>query len=275
MPPIIQLLRIQQWGKNIFIFFPLLFAGQLFIPAQLEKACLAFVIFSLMASALYIMNDIMDKNTDANHPTKCTRPIASGSVPTYMGYSIIGILILVIIRMGTYMPDVLPMLGVYAVVMFGYNIGLKNIAILDMFIVAMGFVLRLFVGSDAVNIPYNPWIASIVFSLILFFIITKRRQEMIMVGSHLRKSLQKYSVQSLDIFMTLTATSSIILYTLYATLQNPALLITIPYAVFAIMRYIVLLDTVENKDLATTSLKDTPTQINIILYMGTLIYILA
>lgn len=271
---ILKVLRPKHWIKNVFVFGPVVFSHQFLLAEPLVKSGLAFIIFSLMASALYIFNDIMDRQSDAKHPSKKHRPIASGRISVPTAYGIIAILALISAGGIYILPDILPMLGVYIIMIILYSIWLKNIAVVDICIVASGFVLRTFVGGDAIGVPHSNWMSITVFCLALFLIVTKRRQELIRVGHTMRQSLQQYTVSVLDKFIILSAGATFVFYTLFVALNKPQMAPSVPFVLFGLMRYILLLENKNTEDPTDTLTQDIPILLNAVLWGVSVLFVL-
>lgn len=263
---IFKCLRPKQWVKNVFVFGPVVFSHQFLYTEALLKSLLAFAIFCCTASALYIFNDIWDKKSDAEHPTKKHRPITSGKISIFMAWGVIVILALMAAVGIIILPSILPMLSVYILMIIGYSIWLKHIAVVDICIVASGFVLRTFVGADAIGVVHSNWMSITVFCLALFLITTKRHQELIQVGNTARQSLQHYTVSVLNKFVILSASATFIFYVLYVALAKPQMAISVPFVLFGLMRFMLLLENKNNEDPTETLIKDIPILCNAVLW---------
>jgi len=240
----LKILRPKQWVKNLLLFVPLVFAAPSleWLVANLPRVVIAFVSFSLLASAVYVFNDIHDLERDKLHPVKRKRPLPSGQV-SVVGAIVLGLLsavgsLLLGLRLG---PTFLAVLALYALNNLLYSLVLKNWQLLDIFSIAFGFVLRVFAGAQAIDVPVSTYLFLTVFFLALFLAIGKRRYEVLLLGdegSNHRSSLRHYSVYYLDQIMNISATLTLVVYTLY-TLEgsHPMLVLTVPVVVFGLFRY--------------------------------------
>ena len=202
---IIKLMRPHQYIKNIFIFLPLFFALKITDTPLLIDATIAFIAFSLAASAIYILNDYHDIEEDRQHPKKKNRPLASGAIDKKEAIVTMGILLTAgFSLMASLSLQATGILAIYVVVNIAYSFYLKHIAILDVVIIAVGFVLRLFVGSASTDIPLSMWIVIMTFLLALFMALAKRRDDVLIyleTGKKMRKVIDGYNLQFLDIAM--------------------------------------------------------------------------
>jgi len=181
----VELLRSKQWIKNFFVFGALIFARKFLELDSLFKVCLVFAFFCLVSSSIYILNDIFDRNEDKNHPEKKNRPIASGRVALPIAWLLAGILGVVGIIGGFWLNQLvgITLLG-YFVLNFCYSTVLKHIVILDVIVVAVGFVLRVVAGAAAILVPVSPWILIATFLLALFLALAKRRHEILLLAEN-------------------------------------------------------------------------------------------
>lgn len=245
----LKLIRPKHYVKNLFIFAPLFFAAQL---TQLEiviPTILAFFAFSITASAVYVFNDFFDIKNDRQHPEKKHRPLASGVISKKQ--AIFLMLLLLSIGLAT-----VSMVSSEATVIFigyllmnvAYSIRLKQIALIDVCIVAIGFVLRLFIGASVAQIHLSPWIVIITFLLALFMALAKRRDDVLIymeTGKKMRKVIDGYNLQLLDTSMGIMASVVIVAYVIYTTsaelvarLGNEYVYLTSLFVILAMMRYL-------------------------------------
>ena len=274
------IIRPKQYIKNIFILLPLFFAGQITNSELLVNALVAFVAFSLSASAVYILNDYKDIKEDRKHPKKKFRPLASGLISKNIALSLMIILLIVgLTLMATISTKALVILSIYVILNIGYSFKLKRIALLDVTIIAIGFVLRLFVGSFAYEIPLKIWIVIMTFLLALFLALAKRRDDIqifIRSGSKMRKSVDGYNLQLIDGTMMVMSAVVIVTYLLYTTsqeiiekFQNENLYLTTLFVIFGLMRYLQITLVEKNSGSPTDIvLKDTIMQINLVLWLS-------
>ena len=200
----ISLFRIKQWSKNAFIFLPLFFGRKLTNMYDFSNTILAFFAFSLVASAIYCLNDLLDVEDDRLHPKKCKRPIASGFISENLAKILIFLLLLlsVYILFKAHLPiQVGYMIFLYFVINIAYCLKLKQIAIIDVMIISIGFVLRLFVGASASDVKLSHWIVVMTFLLALFLAFAKRRDDCMIFlrsGVKLRSNILRYSSEYIN-----------------------------------------------------------------------------
>jgi 4-hydroxybenzoate polyprenyltransferase len=282
MIPLLKALRPHQWIKNFFVLAALVFSKHVLEPAYITKAGLAFVSFCLVSSAVYLFNDIRDREIDRNHPEKRHRPIASGAlgVSTAFFISVILALLAFWLAFGVQLHFG-GILVAYALLNIGYSFGLKHVVILDVMIIASGFLLRAIGGALAIEVEISSWFILCTMLLALFLGFVKRRQELTLLdhqaGQH-RRSLEDYSAQFLDQAIAIVTSGAFVSYALYTMspevtekLGTPHLNLTIPFVIYGLLRYLYL---VYNKgqggDTATTLLRDFPLQMACLLWLITL-----
>ena len=286
MNAIFTIIRPKQYVKNVFVLLPLFFAGQITNTALLVNALVAFVAFSLSASAVYIFNDYKDIKEDRKHPKKKYRPLASGLISKNTALLLMTILLIISFTlMAMISLKALVILSIYVVLNIIYSLKLKRIALLDVTIIAIGFVLRLFVGSFAYEISLEIWIVIMTFLLALFMALAKRRDDVLIfvkTGSKMRKSIDGYNMQLIDGAMLVMASIVIVSYILYTTsqeiiekFQNENLYLTTLFVIFGVMRYLQL-TFVEKSSGSPTEiiLKDTIMQINLVLWISSFVWII-
>jgi 4-hydroxybenzoate polyprenyltransferase len=257
-------MRPKQWTKNLAIFVGIVFAQRLFTLSSLERACVAFVVFCLASSFIYIFNDLVDLENDRQHPVKRLRPLASGALPVSWAIAAMGALLLACAGLTTLVftvpggnPDIFASLGgsnilfaltlaSYLVLMVLYSVRLKHVVLLDVFIIASGFVLRILAGAVVIPVEISPWLYLVTILLSLFLALNKRRHELVLLqgqaSSH-RQILKEYSLPLLDQMITIVSASTLMAYSLY-TFQGPTgnhrLMITIPLVLYGMFRYLYL-----------------------------------
>ena len=295
MYSLIQLLRPKHWFKNVFVLFPLLFSGALWTPNVWTSVLIcvfATACFCSWSSAVYILNDISDIESDRQHPRKCNRPIASGavSIPTGIIVCILLVLIPFAALTGLYFlreefqKQVLYFSIVGAAYLTNsiiYDFWFRKQALLDVFSIALGFVLRILGGCAIILAVPSQWILICGWSMALFMGFGKRRMECVEADSEYRSSLQIYSPQFLDVLLGVTATCSLLSYMLYTVSQDTVnlhgtscLIYTVPFVFYGIFRY--LLDSMSGKHDGPVDAiaSDKPLIICIILWLATAIGIL-
>ena len=246
---IIKLMRPQQYIKNLFIFLPLFFALKITDVTLLLNDFIAFVAFSITASAIYILNDYHDIEEDRQHPRKKYRPLASGEISKAQAVRIMGILATVgFVLMAVLSLQAVGILTIYVLLNIAYSFYLKHVAILDVAIIAIGFVLRLFIGAAVTNIELSMWIVVMTFLLALFMALAKRRDDVLIymeTGKKMRKVIDGYNLQFLDTAMAIMASVVIVAYTIYTTspdvierFHTQYLYLTSLFVILGIMRYL-------------------------------------
>lgn len=255
----LKLLRPKQWSKNLLVFAALLFATKIQDPRSVMLAVMAFFAMCLVSSAVYVANDLRDIEKDRAHPKKRLRPLASGKVKPAAGI-VVGLLCVVFAAallwgMGFVPPaDMTPVKNsfavviVYVILQIIYNSGAKAIAVLDVFFIAMGFVLRAVLGAAAIQKPISAWLLLCTGALALLLGFSKRRHEYIWQGdkrTESRKSLAGYSKESLDVLVAMSATAAALTYGIYAlqsqTAQmHHALFLTTIFVVYGVCRYVLI-----------------------------------
>ena len=286
MRNIFTLTRPHQYVKNLFIFLPLFFAGQLTDLELLLNVCTAFVAFSVTASAIYILNDFQDIEEDRQHPKKKYRPLAQGNVSKKNALFLMSILFIVgISMMATLSLTAFGILSAYITLNIGYSYYLKHIAILDVTIIAIGFVLRLFVGSKVTEVPLSTWIVIMTFLLALFMALAKRRDDVhlfLKTGTKMRQVTGSYNLKFTDGMMIVLASAVIVTYVLYTTsieviqrMQSEYLYLTSLFVILGFMRYLQLAF-VENDSSSPTMifLNDKFIQITILAWTFSYVWII-
>jgi len=286
MKNLIYLIRPHHYIKNIFILLPLFFSGQFTNTDQLLNGLIAFAAFSLSASAIYIFNDYKDINYDRKHPKKRNRPLASDLIKKNTAiFLMITLLIIGFLLMGSVNKDSLIVLTIYVLLNILYSLKLKRIALLDITIIAIGFVLRLFAGSFSYNVTLEISIVIMTFLLALFLALAKRRDDVLIFnqsGTKTRKSMDGYNLQLIDGNILVMSAIIIVAYLQYTTtfeiiekFDNENLYLTSLFVIFGIMRYLQI-TFVEKKSGSPTEviLKDKIMQINLILWILSFVWII-
>lgn len=250
---ILRLTRPKQWIKNMFVFIPMFFGGELFDLHSVWLAVLTFFAFSLVASSIYCYNDIVDVDADRHHPVKCLRPIASGEVSIRLGYILMtltfclgmGVLLLLPPEV---MSPVMAVMVFYYVLNLAYCSKLKQFAILDVCIVAFGFVLRILAGGFACELALSNWIVIMTFLLTLFMSFAKRRDDVLRMnstGEAPRKNTVRYNLTFINQAITITASVTLVCYIMYCVspevserFDTPYLYLTFVFVLLGLLRYI-------------------------------------
>lgn len=251
----IVLLRPQQWIKNFFIFIPLFFSGHLWDLDYLLPTFMMFIAYSFAASGIYCFNDIYDAEVDKLHPDKCKRPIASGVVRKGEGYLMMvlcfGLSFLFIINNlnnGNIRLVSCGVIAFYILMNIAYCIRLKHIAIVDVFIIAVGFVLRIIAGGVCTGIYLSHWIVLMVFLLALFLAFAKRRDDVVMyeeTGSLMRRNIERYNLTFMNQVIGIEASIMMVCYIMYTVspevierFQNKYIYMTSVFVLAGVIRYL-------------------------------------
>jgi 4-hydroxybenzoate polyprenyltransferase len=247
--PFILAMRPKQWTKNLLVFAALVFSERLFEPRYILDVVIAFVCFCLASGAVYILNDLRDRESDRRHPVKRFRPIASGQVSQEQA-TVLAVVAAVAALGGAFFltPAFAAIVAGYMALNVAYSMYLKHIVIVDVFAISAGFVLRAAGGAIVLAVPVSPWLYVCTVVLSLFIGFGKRRNELTLLeedaGAH-RKNLDEYSEPLLDQFIIVTAGATIMAYSLYTFVadnlpENHLMMITIPMVIYGIFRYLYL-----------------------------------
>jgi len=270
-------MRPRQWTKNVFIFAALVFDKQLFVVNSLLRTIAGFVLFCLISSAVYIFNDLADIEADRKHPKKKNRPIPSGQLS--IGAAWVAGILLVVAALGfgwLIAPAFTGVMFLYFLINLAYSKWLKHIPIVDVLMLAAGFVLRVGAGVTLIDVErFSPWLYVVMTLLSLFLGFGKRRAELVLLtddaGSH-RKVLDGYTIPLLDQYIMIVSGTTIVAYSLYTfsapnVPANHSMMLTIPFVVYAIFRYLYLIH-VEDEGGAPEEilLTDRPFQIAMVLW---------
>jgi 4-hydroxybenzoate polyprenyltransferase len=250
-PTLLKAMRPKQWAKNVFVFAGLFFDGKALDAVWVWRSTVAFVLFSLVSSAVYLVNDLADIEKDRVHPTKRLRPLASGALRPAVARTTAAALLIVSIPAAFLLEPAFggALLG-YATIMFLYSAYLKNVVIVDVMTVAAGFVLRVYGGTVVVQVlRFSPWLYVCTTLGALFIALNKRRHELVLLAENAnghRSSLQDYSVPFLDEMTALVASSALVTYSFYTFSApnvpvNHAMMLTIPFVIYGIFRYMYLI----------------------------------
>ena len=276
----IKLVRPQQWIKNLFVLAPLIFARELFLIEPVTLALRAFAAFCLTASAVYIVNDIIDVDADRAHPRKRHRPLPSGTLSLATALILLGLIVIADILLVWGMNDqFLLIVATYFLINLAYTFKLKEVFLLDVFIIAAGFMLRVLGGAYAISVQVSSWIILCTLFISLFLGFAKRRGEIIVMQSvgafPERKVLQHYKVSVIDQMLTITAAGTVISYALYTVAPRTVeifgtdkLIYTTVFVMYGIFRYMHLIHTteaVENPSAVVST--DFPIIANVILWI--------
>src|SRR5258708_6937734 len=276
----LRLLRPKDWAKNLFLFLPLFFGGEIFHLQKIAIVLWGVLAFSCIASSIYIINDYRDREDDRKHPVKCKRPLASGQVSPTAALIICALLIIAGFGLAWWIRDkFLFVLCIYFLINLGYSLGLKNIPILDIMILAIGFVLRIKAGSVISYVPLSEWIVIMIFLLAVFMAIGKRRDDVLLKlssGTDMRKSIKGYNLEFLNVLLALVCAVIIVAYFMYTMspevehrMNTNRLYYTCLFVMGGIMRYLQIIYVTADSGSPTKILyKDRFIQVVIILWIA-------
>lgn len=235
---LIKLMRPKQWIKNFFVLAPLIFAGEFTNLASIKESFIALLLFSLASSATYILNDYHDIELDRKHPVKShKRPLASGQVKKYQALILLLLIYAILVFSYIHVADVILVISGYLLLNLAYTFFLKHQPVIDIFTIAIGFVLRVYAGAVALSIPVSSWMFVTTLCLALYLASIKRRQELIQTDHNGRKVLKHYSISLIDRYAEMSATGALLFYSLFVMTARPELIITIPFVLYGLFRY--------------------------------------
>ena len=287
---LLKTMRPKQWTKNVFVWAALIFDVKLFDRDPFLRTLATFILFCLISSAVYIINDLVDIGKDRRHPRKRNRPLASGALSPR--FAVIGAAIIVVGSLpaalavdraaGHTAPLVTLILYGYLALMIAYSFRLKNIVIVDVLTISAGFVLRVAAGVVAVNaIRFSPWMYVCMVLLALFLALGKRRQEIVLLEGNsgdTRKILEEYNLRFLDEMLALVSSTTVMAYSLYTFSApnlppNHLMMLTIPFVLYALFRYLYLIHVKGETDPPdVVVLKDRPLQVDLLLF-GLIVFV--
>ena len=238
-----QEIRPHQWVKNLLIFAPIVFVGQLLNWLLLERTILAFVSFCLIASSVYVLNDIFDLKEDRQHSKKRNRPLASGEINLIEAKILSFFLFIFGIGLAYYVSQVfLVILLFYFAFNFFYSWRLKHLVVLDLMMVAAMYLIRVYAGAVVINVPVSNWLLLTTLFIALFIAIAKRRTEIVANQNNgdiaTRRVLSDYSVQFLDYLLIITNVATLVFYALYAMTRGGLFVWSILFVIYAMFRYL-------------------------------------
>jgi decaprenyl-phosphate phosphoribosyltransferase len=245
----LKLMRLKQYTKNLFVFIPPFFAGIMFQEGVLLQELVAFVSFSLVASAIYILNDYIDIDKDRLHPQKRTRPLASGVVSVRQASLLFISCLLSGLTLAYFLDSTfLLVLAVYFVMNLFYSLSLKKISLVDISIIAIGFLLRIFAGAVVEDIIVSKWLIMMTFLLALLMGLAKRRDDVLIkdsTGQEMRKSIQGYNIVFTNVAMVFLASVTVVAYIMYtvspeviARIGSENIYLTSFFVIMGILRYL-------------------------------------
>lgn len=287
--PVIRIVRPRQWVKNFFVFIPLFFGGQMSNTALLLDALTTFIAFSLAASSIYCLNDIVDVEADRQHPVKCHRPIASGQVSVSAAYALMAIMLILSMTVcpmlkGRSMAVEAVVLG-YWIMNIAYCVWLKNFAIIDVCLIAFGFVLRILAGGLATGIEPSNWLVLMTFLLTLFLSFAKRRDDVLRMeatGKPPRKNTIRYNLTFINQAITISASITLVCYIMYtvspevtARFNSHYIYLTTIFVLVGLLRYIqIAVVDKQSGDPTKIILRDRFTQLVVLAWMASFLFII-
>ncbi len=249
---VLRLIRPKQWIKNVIVLLPVFFGGELFSVSDVLDAIIAMASFCFAASSIYCLNDIVDVADDRRHPVKCYRPLASGAISVRTGYTLMILMIVLsmatLLLLPTHNAEAAGIVMFYWLLNIAYCVYLKQHAIIDVCIVAFGFVLRLLVGGVATEITLSKWIVLMTFLLMLFLSFAKRRDDVVRMnetGRAPRKNTIRYNLTFINQAITMTASVTLVCYVMYtvspevqANYHSEYLYLTSIFVLLGLLRYL-------------------------------------
>jgi 4-hydroxybenzoate polyprenyltransferase len=279
-------LRPAQWTKNLFVAAALIFAKKVFDVPLLLRTLAAFAVFCLLSGAIYIVNDVLDAAEDRLHPRKSRRPIAAGRIGRSEAVVLAaGLAALSLVAADLLDPAFFAAAAAYVLLQLAYSVRLKDVVILDIFVVALGFVLRVVAGGLVIAVPISPWLLLCTMLLALFLAMSKRRHELLLLegdAARHRRSLGEYSFRLLDQMISVVTASTVIAYCLYTVSEETVrkfgtdrLIYTTPFVLYGIFRYLYL---IHQKDQGGSPeeliLKDKPLLLAIVFWIASIVTII-
>jgi 4-hydroxybenzoate polyprenyltransferase len=252
---LMNLLRPGQWVKNGFVLAPLLFSSQFLDSRITGLAFIACALFCVASSATYIVNDLHDIEHDRLHPKKSqSRPLAAGIISIPVALGVLTLLYSILILGWFVVPEVSTVILAYLLINLAYTFVLKHQPVLDIFTIAMGFMLRVYAGAVAVLVPLSDWMFITTLCLALYLAAIKRRQELSQSGADGRKVLKRYSVVLMDRYAEMSAIGALVFYSMFVMSAKPQLVITVPLVLFGLFRYWYIVDELDGGESPTSTL---------------------
>ena len=287
LPPLLKAMRPSQWSKNLFVLAPVVFGRGLADPAVAGRALAAFAIFCCAASAVYLFNDLRDREADRQHPLKKHRPLAAGTLSAGTA-AFAAVLLSLVTAAGAWWlgTSFLVLVGLYLLLNSLYSLGLKNVVVLDVMVVSACFVLRVLAGAAAVDVRVSRFLILCTTFLALFLILSKRRHELMLLGrdgaSRQRHVLEHYSAPLLDQMMNVVTASAVLSYALYAVAPETVekydtslLVYTLPMVLFGVFRYLYLIYQASDvRNPTEAMIRDVPFVINLLVWGLAVIWII-
>ena len=284
LKPLLETMRPKQWAKNLFIFAGLIFGKKLLYPSLLARNVLAFVLFCLISSTIYLINDLADIEKDRQHPTKRRRPLPSGRLQPRVAIIAAALFPAISMPLAFLLNLQFGLVAmVYLATMIAYSLLLKNLVIVDVLVVSAGYVLRVAAGVIVTGVPFSPWLYVCTTLLALFISFSKRRHELLILegtANEHRATLNEYTPHLLDEMISVVTSTTVIAYSFYTFSApnlppNHAMMLTIPFVLYGIFRYLYLIH-VRNEGGTPEELvfKDKPLLLAIALWGLTVLFVL-
>ncbi|MDM7917442.1 MAG: decaprenyl-phosphate phosphoribosyltransferase [Candidatus Eisenbacteria bacterium] len=285
---VLQQIRVKQWTKNLILFAGVIFSHQFLVGQEMARAAMGFVAFCLLSSAIYILNDLIDIESDRVHPRKRFRPLPSGRLPIATAWSLMLPLVLTGGTMSLLLGRNFALTaGGYLALNILYTLILKRVVMLDVLSISIGFVLRAAAGVAVLSHPVelSPWLLLCTFFLALFLAVSKRRHERFLLAEQAeqhRRTLAEYPQELVDQMIPVVTAATVISYAIYtvspgtvARVGGSGLVYTVPFVVFGVFRYLYLVfRRMQGGSPSDTLLTDPPTLVNIVLWLGVVLAIL-
>ncbi len=281
----LRLIRAEHWVKNLFLLLPAFFGARLTEVEILVSALLGFVSFSLTASAVYVLNDLVDAPQDRNHPDKCQRPIASGEISQQQGIVIGAVLLISGFLMAYFLrPEMLFFSVLYFLVNVAYSLSLKHFAIMDVSLIGLGFLLRVLAGGAVTGVAVSHWLIVLTFLLALILGFAKRRGEYVvaMGENNFRKALEGYNLPFLDMSIVVCSTVAVVAYLMYCfspkvttRIGSDKIYYTAFFVVVGVLRYLQLTLVFGKTESPTRALlRDTFLQVVLLAWIGSFAWLI-
>lgn len=273
---LVKLMRPKQWVKNGFVLAPLIFSGQFMDSYDIRRALFAVLLFCVASSATYVLNDLRDIDNDRRHPKKSmTRPLAAGIVSPRLAIILLVLLYSSLALGSLFAPKVIWVVALYLVLNLAYTFILKHQPVVDIFTIAIGFVLRVYAGAVALDVPVSYWMFLTTLCLALYLAAVKRRQELSQVGTESRAVLEKYNVALVDRYAEMSATGALLFYSMFVLTAKSELAITIPVVLFGLFRYWFVVEALDGGESPTDALlADWQLLLAVVLWIATCVWIL-
>jgi 4-hydroxybenzoate polyprenyltransferase len=272
--PLIQLLRPKQWVKNGFVIAPLIFSEQYLNTKAVFQALLATGLFCITSSAVYLFNDLCDYGNDRLHPEKkYQRPLAAGLVSVRQAKVLLTLLVVAIALILVYQRQTAIALVAYLALNVAYSLKLKSIPVIDIFCIATGFVLRVFVGGLAISVTISSWMLITTLCLALYLAVIKRKQELRVHGNAGRSILGIYTLPLLDRYGEFAAMCSVVFYGLFVIEVRPKLVVTVPIVLLGFFRYGFIVESKQGGESPTDVIwTDLPLALTVLAWVGLSIF---